>query len=162
MHKEGLSCSEIGNALGFSRNAIIGKLFRSGLRDKGYTEGYRPARKNGGRNAKDTTFHPPRTRRPRRTFTNAVNGQPFEPYPELIDTVAVPPDTMVQCSLQDLTLHTCRFPHGDPLKPGFFYCGNPTYSRLPYCKAHARIAYLTAAQARANRRNFYAAKAKNR
>jgi GcrA cell cycle regulator len=59
-------------------------------------------------------------------------------------------------------MHTCRFPHGDPLSPDFFYCGNPTLLPFPYCKAHTRIAYLTAAQARANRRDFYAAQSKNR
>jgi len=38
--------------------------------------------------------------------------------------------------------HPCQYPLGNPLKPGFSFCGEPTYSsRLPYCEKHANLCY---------------------
>jgi GcrA cell cycle regulator len=53
-------------------------------------------------------------------------------------------------SLLELTNETCRFPHGDPGEPGFFFCGAPDADLeggKPYCAQHARRAYNGAARA---------------
>ena len=42
----------------------------------------------------------------------------------------------------DLTEGTCRWPTGNPRDLSTFrYCGGPAHSG-PYCKRHARLAYL--------------------
>ncbi len=48
------------------------------------------------------------------------------------------------CTLFELTNTSCRWPNGDPGKPGFFFCGVPEADcdhGRPYCAAHARIAF---------------------
>lgn len=45
-------------------------------------------------------------------------------------------------SLLDLTEHTCKWPIGDPLKPGFGFCGRHSIEGSPYCAAHHDKAYL--------------------
>lgn len=46
-------------------------------------------------------------------------------------------------SLLELTEKTCRYPYGDPQKPGFHFCGGCSLPGLPYCAEHAAIAYQT-------------------
>jgi GcrA cell cycle regulator len=40
-----------------------------------------------------------------------------------------------------LTEHTCKWPIGDPGRPGFHFCGRGADSNSPYCAEHARLAY---------------------
>jgi len=49
-----------------------------------------------------------------------------------------------------LTEHTCKWPIGDPGRPGFHFCGRGADHGSPYCTDHARMAYQPA-QARRNR-----------
>jgi len=37
--------------------------------------------------------------------------------------------------------HHCRWPFGDPRLPDFRFCGARHAEPLPYCAAHARVAY---------------------
>jgi GcrA cell cycle regulator len=37
-----------------------------------------------------------------------------------------------------LTSRTCKWPIGDPVEPGFHYCGLPPESGRAYCDAHDR------------------------
>jgi hypothetical protein len=46
-------------------------------------------------------------------------------------------------TLADLTLFSCRWPIGDPHDLATFrYCGEAAPCGGPYCKCHARLAYL--------------------
>jgi GcrA cell cycle regulator len=45
-------------------------------------------------------------------------------------------------SILDLNEHTCKWPIGDPLKPGFGFCGRHSIEGSPYCAAHHDKAYL--------------------
>lgn len=49
-------------------------------------------------------------------------------------------------ALADLTNHTCRWPHGDPLNDDFGFCGNGTTETGPYCKYHSRLAFTPATE----------------
>lgn len=49
-------------------------------------------------------------------------------------------------SLLELTEKTCRYPYGDPQKPGFHFCGGDALAGLPYCAQHAEMAYQTSAR----------------
>jgi len=47
-------------------------------------------------------------------------------------------------SLLELSNHSCRWPHGRPGTPAFFFCGAPGADLergIPYCARHARRAY---------------------
>lgn len=45
-------------------------------------------------------------------------------------------------SVLDLTATTCRWPIGDPRKPGFHFCGRKTVPGKPYCAEHCGVAYV--------------------
>jgi len=45
-------------------------------------------------------------------------------------------------TILDLTERMCRWPIGDPKKPGFRFCGKATVmAGVPYCKEHIEMAY---------------------
>lgn len=46
-------------------------------------------------------------------------------------------------SVVDLSVHTCRWPIGDPREPGFHFCGEPSIPNKPYCAKHAAVAYVS-------------------
>lgn len=45
-------------------------------------------------------------------------------------------------TLHELTSKTCRWPVGDPRKPGFFFCGAEPHAHWPYCNEHCARSYL--------------------
>lgn len=109
MHGQDATFATIGDALGCTRNAAIGKAMRLGL----------PGRKSV--NPK------PRVRSRSRRRKNSA---------QLCDI----PESQ-RCTIMQLTARTCRFPFGDPRKPGFFFCGAATALGSPYCRSHLHVAY---------------------
>lgn len=159
----GLSASQIAGQLGgVTRNAVIGKARRLGLRDDGRPRrphaprvpcAPRPARlaaslgvisqtiKSGGgaskaaRAFRSTNFDAPRSdkRHPLRDL----------PRPRRIVSPAdaTPPDASSRCALIDLQSFSCRFPHGDPGEPDFVFCGAPQAGSGPYCAYHHALTH---------------------
>ena len=41
----------------------------------------------------------------------------------------------------NLTIDTCRWPFGDPVEPGFHYCGELPLIGRPYCDKHNSKSY---------------------
>ena len=115
----GLSCSQIANEIGVSRNAVIGKINRLGL--------------SRGRNP---TAPRPRDgvliRRPKVLTQRPVLKALFASAP-IADVVSSEP-----CSLLNLTPRKCRWPISGA---DFTFCGNTTVDGMSYCAGHARIAY---------------------
>jgi len=131
---EGLSCSQIADEIGVSRNAVIGKLNRLQLaRHKRM-----PAR--------------PRPRKPslrlvtQHDILSALRAAPAPVAEE------VPVPDACRCSLIELSDGKCRWPISDPGRRDFGFCGGKAVDGLPYCAAHARIAYQPAAGQRSARR----------
>ena len=138
MVNDGASCGLIADALGTTRNAVLGKKKRLGL-----CTGRAPLIAKSG------------TRRPRpkknaaafnRFVERVDSGEPIikqadEPVdlaPAVVDS-AIPESQ--RCSLLELTPITCRWPVGDPRSPGFFFCGGRVWiAGAPYCGHHARMA----------------------
>lgn len=120
LHEEGLSCSLIGIELGLTRNAVIGKLARLGL--KSAPKVVRDNRQRGAtRKADPTRFRS----RPR---TDAE-------LPRLAVADVVP----LHLSLDDLRPTTCRYPYGDR---AYTYCGHPTAGAgMSYCAPHHHLCY---------------------
>jgi GcrA cell cycle regulator len=129
-----MTCSEIGAAIGVSRNAVIGKIHRLGL------SGERPA----GVRARATDC-PPRARHPRRSTQRNLLRLAFARAPlgeeVMLDTVIA---SLHPCSLIDITDRQCRWPIGDPASTNFLFCGNEAIKGFTYCLGHARMAYRPA------------------
>jgi GcrA cell cycle regulator len=132
----GLSCREIANEIGVSRNAVIGKLSRLNLtREKTL----KPRRDDGGRSRPKSV---PRLqyRMLRKLFTEA------EPA-ESDQTI----HSEQHCSLLELSEERCRWPISSPGEKDFCFCGNRPLEDLPYCAGHSRLAYRTGSHQRAVR-----------
>lgn len=120
----GLTCREIADHIGVSRNAVIGKLSRLNLN-----------REKAARVPKSAATEPRRRTgtRLRRQFLKAVTiGQ---------TAIEAPIHNGHCCSLFELSERTCRWPISTPGAPDFCFCGNPPIEGLPYCAGHSRLAY---------------------
>jgi GcrA cell cycle regulator len=122
---EGYSAGQIAVQLGaVTRNAVIGKVHRLGL----------PGRAVASRK-------PPRRTMPRRGPGGAMlRGKPApkpEAVPPLPDPSPAAPALMLPVA--KLTAGTCRWPLGDPKRPGFGFCGHRPAHGSPYCAAHKRL-----------------------
>ena len=135
----GLTCSQIADEIGVSRNAVIGKIHRLGLAPG------RPA----GRPARE---RPPRDRRPRSLPQRGLLHLIYAQTPCVGDAAAValaPIESAQRCSLLELAHGKCRWPLSDPAKADFAFCGNDSIAGLSYCAGHARMAYRFPARRRA-------------
>ncbi|TVQ53095.1 MAG: GcrA cell cycle regulator [Rhodobacteraceae bacterium] len=163
MWNEGLSAAQIAKALGgVTRNAVIGKVHRLGLSNRG---------PNAPKSAAEAET-PPEAVAPTPTQAPAPEPEP-EPAPEPKPVAAQPPapprpqsplqrrepapmtedrlevlanlaeieKTARRVSLLDLTERLCKWPIGDPTDPDFHFCGLPAVPGKPYCAAHVAVAF---------------------
>ena len=126
------SASQIAAELGgVTRNAVIGKAHRIGLKGKGGAP-------TPGRNRIDGTKAPPIKRRGA-FFPRPVIVKPALP----LDLPDEKTPVEQRQSLMQLTHESCRFPIGDPGHPEFFFCGGQEADLAaghPYCKRHSKRA----------------------
>jgi len=133
---QGLSASQIGERLGYSRNAVIGRIFRLGLaiareRTRRYVVNSPGRRKAPEVQAARVASLP--TEQSAGGARAADSARPFHP---------IRSDRLT--SLLALTNHNCRYPIGDPLGGSFRYClewCEGVDLGKPYCEEHASIAY---------------------
>jgi GcrA cell cycle regulator len=127
----GLSCGQIAREIGVSRNAVIGKANRLGLsRLKSVTSGHRERTGDRGvARSRNATLH--------RTLLALWAKPPLA-------VTEAPEDSANLCPLFELQQWHCRWPIGDPTAENFGFCGNKQIDSLPYCAAHARMAYRRA------------------
>lgn len=120
---DGMSATEISALTGISRNSIVGKAGRMGVKLK-------------------TTFVP------RQHARRPSIARPSEPAELVLSAderaadnaardLAIPAEQ--RRTLVELTGHTCRWPVGDPGTPEFFFCGAEPDGG-PYCPRHRSIA----------------------
>ena len=128
----GLTCGQIADEIGVTRNAVIGKIHRLGLA---------PGR-TAGRPARD---RPPRDRRPRLFTQRPLLRLVYAQAP----AVETPIESAQRCSLLELAQGSCRWPINDPGNADFAFCGNDSHPGLSYCAGHARMAYRFPARRRA-------------
>lgn len=134
MVAEGMSAAQIASVLGcgLSRNAIIGKLHRAGLKGGG---GPRVGSPNGG---------PRKPSRPRQRHYKLGFGSRFQsPVPLKPKPVKEPPKPpeALMLGILDLKPTHCKFPIGDPRKDDFGFCGAGRHQASPYCEYHHMLAY---------------------
>jgi GcrA cell cycle regulator len=120
---EGFSAAGIAAALGAeSRNAVIGKASRIGIRLNGDGRASARAAAEGARNPVPAPL-PNEVRTSAWTFANAEVGE------------------MRRVRFRDIRHFACRWPIGDPTQGDFAYCGLTPAEGRPYCAGHCRIAY---------------------
>jgi GcrA cell cycle regulator len=133
---EGLTCSQIADQIGVTRNAVIGKIHRLGL-----SPGRKPAALAGAMRASSAR---PRERQSRITrILRAIETRPPSPLESSPIASMTPPmvESAQRCSLLDLAHGRCRWPISDPGKDDFAFCGNDSIAGISYCVGHARMAY---------------------
>ena len=131
LHFDGLSASLIGQEIGVSRGAVLGKLFRLGL-----------CRVNSDR--KVPLKKKERKKRARATgFAVMTLGQRAQRLGRLRVWKAFNQESKPStfCTLMELTMDRCRWSIGEPDSENFGYCGGKREVGS-YCAAHVRIAYV--------------------
>ena len=123
---EGVATSRIGEQLGFTKNAVIGKAFRLGLERRQnsrkkttqsqsissvtmYRETSTPGHSQIAQKKEVTR------RREKFSFKKSIVGTG--------------------------SFKSCQWPIGDPLEEGFHYCGGQNIPTKPYCIEHYKKAY---------------------
>ncbi|MBA3326407.1 MAG: GcrA cell cycle regulator [Rhodobacteraceae bacterium] len=166
MWAEGKSASQIAKELGgVTRNAVIGKVHRLGLSNRG-PNGDRPEEEAPAPAAEAATLPEPETVEepalveaaaprpiagavtPIRAKPVAANGQPLPPQPtgseispEALANLAEVAKKAKRLSLMQLTERTCKWPIGDPATDDFWFCGLPCVPGKPYCETHVAVAF---------------------
>jgi GcrA cell cycle regulator len=124
----GLSCGQIAREIGVSRNAVIGKANRLGLSRFKSAAGTKPERTGTRKIARPGIITQHKNLR-------ALWAKPQTAFGE------VSGDSANRCSLFELQQWHCRWPISEPGAEDFGFCGNKMVDGLPYCEAHARMAY---------------------
>lgn len=140
---EKMTATEIAKRLGggISRCAVIGQAKRRGLTLQGpqsTAARLRDGRQLGDRRGNRKPHKPPAPRSP-------GASKPKLPVPPKYAPIEQAPSPIAQrCTLLELTEFTCRWPHGTPGTPDFYFCGAGSMPGLPYCTQHHRMAYRPA------------------
>lgn len=134
LHSEKFTCADIARVMNkkfrtsFSRNAILGKLFRLGLSNN---------------LARPTRPPAPKRKRPAKQAPKFVFGPGYKPdiKPEPMPLPVVRPDDVARKSLVDLEPQDCRWPVGDPRSPDFGFCALPKVPGHSYCAGHCAVGF---------------------
>ncbi|MBP7241360.1 GcrA family cell cycle regulator [Amaricoccus sp.] len=167
MWAEGKSASQIAKELGgVTRNAVIGKVHRLGLSNRG-PNGERLDEPDAGGHGETAAAAAPEAEapvdatpveaiqaRPREALATpprvkppvAANGQPMPPAgseisPEALANLAEVAKKARRLTLMQLTERTCKWPIGDPATDDFWFCGLPCVAGKPYCETHVAVAF---------------------
>ena len=123
---EGVATSRIGEQLGFTKNAVIGKAFRLGL------ERRQNSRKKTAQSQsvssvtmyRETSAPGHSQITPKRGVTR--KREKFSFKKSIVGTGS---------------FKSCQWPIGDPLEENFHYCGGQNIPTKPYCIEHYKKAY---------------------
>jgi GcrA cell cycle regulator len=124
----GLTCGQIAREIGVSRNAVIGKVHRLGL-----------SRFKKARAAEPGRTAAPKMTRPRTAPRHRIAPALPRARQQCLPEPAI--DLAKRCSLLELQQGHCRWPISEPGAEDFGFCGHQRADGLPYCAAHARMAY---------------------
>ncbi|MFD1344645.1 GcrA family cell cycle regulator [Litorisediminicola beolgyonensis] len=172
MWGEGQSASQIAKELGgVTRNAVIGKVHRLGLSNRGGAE--EPAAAPKAEAKPKPAAKPEAAARPEPQTESAEPkpqpvaarnkiipaGQPLPPQPSANE---ISPEALAKVNeiekkakkltLMELTERTCKWPVGDPATEHFWFCGLPVQQGKPYCEAHVGVAFQPMSSRRDRRR----------
>jgi len=127
----GLSCREIANEIGVSRNAVIGKLSRLSLTREKKVKTRRTGPRQDGHGKRASSV-------PRMQYQ--MLRKLYAEEPPVVEEI----ESEHRCSLLELSKEKCRWPISTPGDADFAFCGNMPLEGLPYCAGHTRLAYRPA------------------
>ena len=123
---EGVATSQIGEQLGFTKNAVIGKAFRLGLERR--------------QNSRKKTAHSQSTHSV--TMYRETSSPSHSQMTQKKDVARRREKFSFKKSIVGTgSFKSCQWPIGDPLKEGFHYCGGQNIPTKPYCIEHYKKAY---------------------
>lgn len=123
--ERGLSASQIAEELGgVTRNAVIGKAHRLGLKARPSPVKNEPVKKAAAAEKPSVPAAATPAPAPRKARTAAPTVQ----KPQRV-------------TLLDLTDRICKWPFGHPDEDDFHFCGKPVNPGTPYCLEHCAEAY---------------------
>lgn len=136
---QGQTASRIAELLGgVTRNAVIGKAHRLGLRG-------RPSPIRRDENA--PFVRASRPTQPAEAAEQAMAEAAPQPVAETPPPAPAQPTAQVKAP--QAGARTCSWPVGDPKQPGFHFCGQEALAGRPYCAAHCSMAYQRKSEAAA-------------
>ena len=153
---KGLTTVEIGNRIGMSKNAVVGKAHRLGL------EG-RPSPIKRDKNKIQITEQ--KVEKVLKEKKDTIEQPIPEIEPETLESTSFPPEEILKAEpiiempkskkgkrkgvqLVDLKPTSCRWPEGDPKDPDFCFCGQECVNGKIYCEEHCAVAYTGVFKAR--------------
>lgn len=139
---EGLTTSEIGAKLGFTKNAVIGKVHRLGLpkRENCIKKSQKSAPVNDSNTTKVVSKHKQRDPGDRRR--SVVNHQITSDKSIKPKCHCIHENSHEGVGLFELTHNMCHWPVGDPKSEDFHFCGHHTQDGEIYCGFHKALAYV--------------------
>ena len=123
---EGVATSRIGEQLGFTKNAVIGKAFRLGLERR---QNSRKKTAHSQSVSSVTTYRE----------TSVPGNSQISPKREV--TRRREKFSFKKSIVGTGSFKSCQWPIGDPLEEGFHYCGGQNIPTKPYCIEHYKKAY---------------------
>ena len=129
--EEGLPTSEIGRRLGVTKNSVVGKVHRLGLKKR-----QSPIRQSAA-----GTSAPKKAKAKATTTATATAKVAVKATPPVAARKAARPTGEV-ISLESLTGTMCCWPEGEPGTPSFYFCGEASIPDKPYCASHCERAYV--------------------
>lgn len=137
---KGMSTAEIGKRLGFSKNAIVGKINRLGWNQQATKSKDKQSPKKPAQPAVKKTkpvakkpIAKPAVKAPAkaeaRTAERQRTGSEIEKFMNH------------SAGLMSLRPDQCRWPIGSPDSDNFHFCGEKVFTGKPYCFEHCKLAY---------------------
>ena len=147
---KGLTTVEIGNRLGMSKNAIVGKAHRLGLESR--PSPIKREKKKEVVIEKIEEIKPtPENKVEEDVFTESASFPPEEILKA--EPIEETPKTKKRkykgVQLVDLKPTSCRWPLGDPKDADFCFCGQECAEGKIYCEEHCAVAYTGVFKAKA-------------
>jgi len=136
--EEGLPTSEIGRRLGVTKNAVVGKVHRLGLKKR-----QSPIRQSA-----------PGTVQPKKARAKTKVAEKSETVVQATPKVTRPSGEVIR--LEELTGSMCSWPEGEPGTPDFYFCGEPSIADKPYCEHHCSRAYVKVSKEKKRKGHSYA------
>jgi len=133
---QGQTASRIAELLGgITRNAVIGKAHRLGLRGRPS-----PIRRDESHEPGQPASRPSRISAPAAALAEELTRD-IQPPPEAPMPAPVAPPMPAAAKTLRSGSKACSWPMGDPKQPGFHFCGEEAEPGRPYCAAHCLQAY---------------------
>ena len=125
---EGVATSRIGEQLGFTKNAVVGKAHRIGL-ERRPSPIRRTAVKPDRKKARSPVM--PKLNFENSVETTKVQKNSFNSFTPLVNNLFAP-----------IKKRGCEWPVGHPDEPEFHFCDKERFEDKPYCIDHCAVAYV--------------------